>query len=180
MRRLAYLVPVTLFVALSLVLYISLRSPPPNELPSPLVGHAAPPLALPPLDAQTAPFGRSDLAAGHVTIVNVWASWCAPCREEAPVLAGLSGLDGVALYGLVYKDKPDKARGFLSELGNPFARIDLDADGRAGIEWGVYDVPETFVIDGKGIVRLRYSGPITPEVLSRVLLPAIEAARQQR
>jgi len=180
MRRLAYLVPVALFVALSLVLYFSLRSPPPNELPSPLVGHAAPPLALPPLDAQTAPFGRSDLAAGHVTVVNVWASWCAPCREEAPVLAGLGGLDGVALYGLVYKDKPDKARGFLSELGNPFARIDLDADGRAGIEWGVYDVPETFVIDGKGIVRLRYSGPVTPEVLSQVLLPAIEAARRQR
>ena len=180
MRRLVYLVPVALFAALSLVLYFSLRSLPPNELPSPLVGHPAPPLALPALDAQTAPFGRSDLAAGHVTIVNVWASWCAPCREEAPVLAGLDGLDGVVLYGLVYKDKPDKARGFLSELGNPFARIDLDADGRAGIEWGVYDVPETFVIDGKGIVRLRYSGPITPDVLSQVLLPAVEAARQPR
>jgi len=176
MRRLAYLVPVALFVALSLVLYFSLRSPPPNELPSPLVGHAAPPLALPPLDAQTAPFGRSDLAAGHVTVVNVWASWCAPCREEAPVLAGLGGLDGVALYGLVYKDKPDKARGFLSELGNPFARIDLDADGRAGIEWGVYGVPENFIIGRDGRIAYKLVGPLTDENLADVFKPEIEKA----
>ena len=89
-------------------------------------------------------------------------------------------LGGVAIYGLVYKDKADQARQFLQENGNPFARIDLDSRGRAAIDWGVYDVPETFVIDGKGLVRLRYSGPITEDVLTGTLLPAIEAARANR
>lgn len=178
MKRLVYLVPAALFVGLAYLLFVSLRSPPPNELPSPLIGRAAPALKLPALDEHAAAFTRADLLAGHVSVINVWASWCAPCREEAPVLASLAGLDGVALYGIVYKDKPLPARAFLAETGNPFSRLDLDADGRAGIEWGVYDVPETFVVDGQGIVRLRYSGPITPEVLTGTVLPAIEAARQ--
>ena len=93
------------------------------------------------------------------------------------MLARVARLNGVALYGLVYKDKPNNARQFLQETGNPFSRIDLDARGRAAIDWGVYDVPETFVIDGKGIVRLRFAGPITDEVFSEVLLPAIEQAK---
>jgi cytochrome c biogenesis protein CcmG/thiol:disulfide interchange protein DsbE len=178
MTRVLYLVPAALFVGLCYLLFASLRSPPPNELPSPLIGRAAPALKLPSLDEHAAAFTRADLLAGHVTVINVWASWCAPCREEAPVLASLAGLDGVALYGIVYKDKPLLARTFLAETGNPFSRLDLDADGRAGIDWGVYDVPETFVVDGRGIVRLRYSGPITPDVLTGTVLPAIEAARQ--
>lgn len=177
MKRLVYILPVLAFGGLAYLLFHSLSSPPPDELPSALIGKPAPPLSLPPLDARAKGFSRTDLAAGRVTVINVWASWCVPCREEAPALIQLAKLPGVALVGLVYKDKAGKARAFLDEVGNPFARIDADSSGRAAIDWGVYDVPETFVIDGRGIVRLRYSGPITPDVLSSTILPAIESAR---
>jgi cytochrome c biogenesis protein CcmG/thiol:disulfide interchange protein DsbE len=177
MRRLLYIVPVVVFGVLAYLLLDSLRAPP-DQLPSALIGKPAPAFALPALDKRTVAFRRADLTAGRVTVLNVWASWCVPCRLEAPMLDRLKTLRGVALYGLVYKDKPENARQFLSEVGDPFLRIDLDAQGRAAIDWGVYDVPETFVIDGKGIVRLRYSGPITEDVLLQTLLPAIGAARQ--
>jgi len=178
MKRLFYILPILLFGALAYFLFDSLRAPPPDQLPSQLIGKHAPPLAVPPLDKDAVGFSRNDLAAGHVTVLNVWASWCAPCRLEAPALSRLKSIGGFALYGLAYKDKPGAARDFLAETNNPFSRVDLDADGRAAIDWGVYDVPETFVLDGKGIVRLRYSGPITPEVLSQVLLPIIEQAKE--
>ena len=110
-------------------------------------------------------------------MVNVFASWCVPCRTEAPVLARLAASRGVALYGLVQKDTPAKVRAFLGEVGNPFQRIALDADGRASIEWGVYGVPETFVIDGRGIIRARFVGALTDEVLANDLLPAIAQAK---
>jgi cytochrome c biogenesis protein CcmG/thiol:disulfide interchange protein DsbE len=177
MRRLLYILPFLAFGVLAYFLFDSLRAPPPDQLPSPLVGRPAPNLDVPPLDGEAAGFSRDDLAAGHVTVLNVWASWCAPCRLEAPVLSRLKSVGGFALYGLAYKDRVEPARRFLAETDNPFSRIDLDADGRAAIDWGVYDVPETFVIDGNGIVRLRYSGPITPEVLSQILLPAIQQAK---
>src|SRR6201986_5125751 len=119
-----------------------------------LVGKPAPVTPLPALDAQAQSFGPADLRSGHVTVVNVFASWCAPCREEAPMLQTLAQMKSISLYGMVQKDTPAKARAFLADFGNPFQRIDLDADGRASIEWGVYGVPETFVIDGKGIIRL--------------------------
>jgi cytochrome c biogenesis protein CcmG/thiol:disulfide interchange protein DsbE len=128
------------------------------------------------LDAQTQAFTPADLRAGHVSIVNVFASWCAPCRTEAPALQALSKLKGVTLYGMVQRDTPTKARAFLADVGNPYNRIDLDADGRASIEWGVYGVPETFVVDGKGIIRLRYAGPLTADVLETQILPAIARA----
>jgi cytochrome c biogenesis protein CcmG/thiol:disulfide interchange protein DsbE len=179
MKRLLYILPVLAFGVLAYLLFDSLRAPPPDPLPSPLVGKLVPPLTVPPLDKQALGFSHHDLAAGHVTVLNVWASWCAPCRLEAPVLSQLKGLGGFALYGLAYKDGPDAARRFLRETSNPFSRVDLDEDGRAAIDWGVYDVPETFVIDGKGIVRLRYSGPITPDVLSQILLPAIQQAKER-
>lgn len=177
MKRLIYIVPVLAFGGLAYLLFHSLSAPPPDELPSALIGKPAPPLSLPPLDAKSSSFSHGDLEAGHVTVLNVWASWCVPCREEASTLAQLAKRSGIELDGLVYKDKAEKARAFLEEVGNPFARIDADTSGRAAIDWGVYDVPETFVIDGKGIVRLRYSGPITPDVLSSMILPAIESAR---
>lgn len=179
MRRLLYIAPVIVFGILAYLLFDSLYAPPHDQLPSALVGKPAPEFSLPPLDANASGFTRRDLAAGHVTVLNVWASWCVPCRLEAPMLGRVTGLPGIALYGVVYKDKAAKAREFLRETGNPFARLDLDAQGRAAIDWGVYDVPETFVIDGKGIVRLRFSGPITEEVLAGVLLPAIQEARQK-
>ena len=176
MKRLIYIVPVLLFVGLAIVLFRSLSGPPPGDLPSVLIGKPAPTTLLPALDAKTQAFTTSDQRAGHVTVVNVFASWCVPCREEAPALEALSQVRGIGLYGIVQKDTPERARAFLSEVGNPFTHIDLDADGRASIEWGVYGVPETFVIDGHGVIRLRYAGAITPEVLSGTILPAIRSA----
>jgi cytochrome c biogenesis protein CcmG, thiol:disulfide interchange protein DsbE len=177
MRRLPYILPVLVFAALVIGFALSLHGPAPDELPSMLVDKPAPMLALPALDSNAQAFAPADFRAGHVTVLNVFASWCIPCRIEGPGLAQVAALRGVALYGLVYKDTPEKARAFLADLGNPYQRIDLDADGRAGIEWGVYGVPETFVIDGKGIVRLRFPGPLVGDALTRIVLPAIAKAR---
>ncbi|HUO94470.1 MAG TPA: DsbE family thiol:disulfide interchange protein [Rhizomicrobium sp.] len=177
-----YVLPVFLFFGLIGIFGASLvrsANTPPDMLPSALIGKRAPQTLLPALDGKTEAFSPKDLASGHVTVVNVWASWCVPCRAEAPALMTLSAMKGVSLYGLVYKDTPAKARGFLNEVGDPYRRIDLDTDGRAGIEWGIYGVPETFVIDGKGIVRLRYPGPLVGSALSQIVLPAIEKARQE-
>ena len=144
-----------------------------------LIDKPAPRIALPALDARAKAFAPADLAAGHVTVLNVFASWCVPCREEAPGLAAIRRMDGVALYGMVWKDSAAKARAFLDEVGDPYARIDLDADGRAGIDWGVYGVPETFVIDPHGVVRLRYAGPLVGDALSNIVLPAIAKAKNE-
>jgi cytochrome c biogenesis protein CcmG/thiol:disulfide interchange protein DsbE len=168
--------PVIALAGLVYLFFTSLNGPPPDELPSALVGRPAPAMKLPALDAAATAFSPADFRAGHVTVLNVWASWCVPCRAEAPALAVLSQTPRIALYGMVYEDQPKTAREFLSDVGDPFSRIDLDRDGRAGIEWGIYGVPETFVIDARGIVRLRYAGPITGEALDRVILPAINRA----
>jgi cytochrome c biogenesis protein CcmG/thiol:disulfide interchange protein DsbE len=176
-----YILPTIFLVGLLAIFGMSLvrsESTPTGLLASALVDKPAPRLALPALDGKTEAFAPRDLTAGHVTVLNVWASWCVPCKAEAPALVALSALRGVALYGLVYKDTPAKARGFLDETGDPYRRIDIDTDGRAGIAWGVYGVPETFVIDGKGIVRLRYAGPLVGSALTQIVLPAIEKARQ--
>lgn len=177
MRRVFYILPVLAFVGIAYLFFHSLNGPPPDELPSALIDKPAPATNLPPLDEAARGFTSADLRAGHVTVLNIWASWCVPCRAEAPALATLSQLNGVALYGMVYEDKPAAAREFLKESGNPFSRIDLDRSGRAGIEWGIYGVPETFVIDANGIVRLRYAGPIVGNTLDTIILPAIARAR---
>jgi len=178
-KRLLYILPTLAFVALACVLLLSLIAPPPSELPSMLIDKPAPRIALPALDAQTQAFAPADLAQGHVTVLNVFASWCVPCREEAPGLASIRQMDGVALYGMVWKDSAGNARAFLDALGDPYSRIDLDADGRAGIDWGVYGVPETFVIDRHGIVRLRYAGPLVGDALNNIVLPAIAKAKHE-
>lgn len=177
MRRVSYILPVLAFIGLAYLFFHSLNGPPPDELPSALIGKPAPATNLPPLDEAATGFTPADFRNGHVTVLNIWASWCVPCRAEAPALAALSQLKGVALYGMVYEDKPASAREFLKESGNPFSRIDLDRSGRAGIEWGIYGVPETFVIDANGVVRLRYAGPIVGNTLNTVILPAIAQAR---
>jgi cytochrome c biogenesis protein CcmG/thiol:disulfide interchange protein DsbE len=177
LTRALYILPVLALLTLAVFFFISLNGPPPDQLPSMLLDKPAPPVSLPALDAQAQAFTSADLKAGHVSIVNLWASWCVPCRAEAPELQALAQQRGVALYGIVYKDTPKKARGFLDETANPFSRIDLDASGNAGIDWGITGVPETFVIDGKGIVRLRYPGPIVGTTLTDTILPAIEKAR---
>lgn len=174
MSRLRYLVPAALFLIVAAVLYAGIRHGTGDEIPTVLNGGPVPEVTLPPLDARTRGFGPADLR-GHVTLVNVFASWCIPCREEAPLLLRLAQAQHVRLVGLVYKDKPDAARAFLDEYGNPFERIGLDADGRAGIWWGISKVPESFVIDAKGVIRGRF-GPLNEEYLNTVVLPAIRDA----
>jgi cytochrome c biogenesis protein CcmG/thiol:disulfide interchange protein DsbE len=178
MKRLVYIIPVIAFAALAFVLFKSLLAPPPSELPSMLVNKPVPRDVLPALTGSQA-FAPGDFAKGHVTVLNVFASWCVPCRAEAPGLAVIKGLKNVSLYGMVWKDKAANAQAFLAQVGNPYSRIDLDADGHAGIDWGIYGVPETFVIDGTGVVRLRYAGPLVGDALSAIVLPAIERARDQ-
>ena len=177
MKRAIYLLPVAGFAVLAFFLFKSLWSPAPSLVPSALLNKPAPRLVLPALDQQTAAFTPADLAAGHVSVVNVFASWCAPCRTEAGQLMELTKLKGVALYGMTQKDKPAATRAFLDEVGNPFSRIVRDDDGQASIEWGVYGVPETYVVDGKGIIRLKYVGPLSDEALKQQVLPAIKAAQ---
>jgi cytochrome c biogenesis protein CcmG, thiol:disulfide interchange protein DsbE len=177
MRRWIYILPVAAFGLLAFFLFRSLWSPPPQVIPSALLNKPVPRLVLPPLDARSPAFTPADLASGHVSVVNVFASWCAPCRVEAPQLAALAKVPGIAMYGLVQKDKPEAARAFLDEVGDPFDKIAQDIDGRASIEWGVYGVPETYVVDGKGIMRFKYVGPITDEVLEKELIPAIKLAQ---
>lgn len=179
MKRLIFIVPVALFAGLAFFLFKSLTGPPPETMPSVLVNKPAPVTPLPALDDSTPGFTPADLKAGHVTVVNFFASWCIPCREEAPVLPMLAKIKGVQLYGVVYKNMPAKAAKFLREVGNPFARIDLDLSGSAGIEWGITGVPETFVIDGKGTVLLRHQGPLSPAIIKNDLLPVIEKAQGQ-
>jgi cytochrome c biogenesis protein CcmG/thiol:disulfide interchange protein DsbE len=172
LRRIAFIVPVAVLAVVAAVFYAGLEKPPPAERPSPLVGKPAPTFVLAALDARTAGFARADLA-GRPAVVNFWASWCAPCRLEHPLLRALKGMGGVRLYGVVYKDQAAKARAFLDELGNPFDRIGVDPAGRAAIDWGITGVPETFVVDANGIVRAHVAGPLTPEVVEQVVLPAL-------
>jgi cytochrome c biogenesis protein CcmG/thiol:disulfide interchange protein DsbE len=161
-------------LGLAVLLYAGLFQGPPSELPSPLLNKPAPDIALPALDAQAANFTRGELGQGRPVIINFWASWCVPCRLEHSTLEALSRREGITLYGVDYKDEPEKARAFLSELGNPFGKINQDKDGRVAIDWGVTGVPETFVVDSKGIIRLHYAGPLTDEVLQRLVLPALK------
>jgi cytochrome c biogenesis protein CcmG, thiol:disulfide interchange protein DsbE len=173
-KRLFYLVPVVIFVGLAWLLYIGLFQGPPSLLPSPLVGKPAPDISLPALDAEAQNFNRAELGQGRPIIVNFWASWCVPCRLEHSTLQALAARKGVTLYGVDYKDKPEDGRAFLSELGNPFGKINEDRDGRVSIDWGVTGVPETFVIDSKGIIRVHYAGPLNEQELERLILPALE------
>jgi len=169
---LALLVIFAGFAGLALV---GLQRENPDELPSALAGKPAPAVQITPL-GESMLFSDSDLRTGEVKLVNYWASWCAPCRVEHPNLAQLAA-DGVTIYGVNYKDKPDNALGFLKELGNPYTALGADAEGRMALNWGVYGVPETYVIDGKGNIVLRFAGPITQRVLDSTILPAIAAAR---
>lgn len=146
----------------------------PDTLPSALVGQSAAAVQLTPL-GDLPGFSQSDLADGKVKIVNFWASWCAPCRAEHPNLMRLRD-EGLPIYGVNYKDKPEAALAFLSDLGNPFQRVGADGTGRMGIDWGLYGVPESFVIDGEGKVLLRFPGPITERALEVEIRPALAGA----
>lgn len=146
----------------------------PNSLPSAREGHPAPPVVLQEFPGK-AMFNDETLRDGQVKLVNYWASWCAPCRAEHPSLEALAA-EGIAIYGVNYKDQLANADQFLSELGDPFTAVGRDEKGRMAIDWGLYGVPETYVIDGEGQVILRWAGPITQRVIDSTLRPAMEKA----
>ena len=146
-----------------------------DQLPSAMTGKPAPAVQVTPLGDKT-PFTDAELRSGDVKLLNYWASWCAPCRVEHPKLEELAD-QGITIYGVNYKDKPGNALGFLQELGDPYTAIGADESGRMALDWGVYGVPETYVIDGQGNIVLRFAGPITDRVLENQIMPAIEKAR---
>lgn len=167
--------PPVIFAALAAVFYIGMQREDPDALPSAIKGKPTPAVALTPLEGKT-PFTDAELRSGGVKLVNYWASWCAPCRVEHPHLEALAE-EGVTIYGVNYKDQPGNALGFLEELGDPYTAIGADPNGRMALDWGLYGVPETYVIDGEGRVVLRFPGPITERVLEDQIRPAIEKAR---
>lgn len=164
--------PLAVFAALVLLLGRGLQLDA-HELPSPLIGKPAPAFRLPRIDDAAQDFTPAQLR-GQVWVLNVWASWCAPCRAELPALQALAGRRVAPIVGLNYKDARDRGLEWLRANGNPYQLTVLDAQGKAGIDWGVYGVPETFVIDRQGVVRHKHTGPLTPEVVRDSLLPVIE------
>jgi cytochrome c biogenesis protein CcmG/thiol:disulfide interchange protein DsbE len=179
--RLAVLLPLLLFVGLVLLFLIRLFAGDPSRIPSALIGHAAPQTNLPPIaglerDGKPVPGIEAADFKGAVTVVNVWASWCVPCHDEAPLLVALARDSRLRVIGINYKDDPENARRFLGRYGNPFAAAGADPNGRAAIEWGVYGVPETFIVGRDGRVAHKLVGPITPENLATTIKPEIARA----
>jgi len=176
------IVPVALFGLLAVGFLYSLYHGDPSHLPSALIGKPAPQFQLPSIAGLTANgaevpgFASTDLGHGKVSIVNVWASWCVPCRDEAPALASAATRLGVPVFGIDQEDAPADAKRFLQTLGNPYARIGADTNGRVSIDWGVYGVPETYVVDGMGRIAYKYVGPLTSEAIDKELRPAVEKA----
>jgi cytochrome c biogenesis protein CcmG, thiol:disulfide interchange protein DsbE len=182
-RRRPLLWPLAIFAVLALLFALALRSGDPSRLPSALIGKRVPEISFAALDGlkegnQTvAGFTAAELAAGKVIVVNFWASWCVPCVQEHPVLSTLKQRTGAPIFGVNYKDETSQARRFLGRYGNPFTAVGVDADGRGAIEWGVYGMPETFIINGRGEIVYKHVGPITAESLEAKLIPAIRAAQ---
>ncbi|WP_255513347.1 DsbE family thiol:disulfide interchange protein [Geminicoccus harenae] len=174
-RWLAFL-PLVLMLVLGGVFWLNMGKNP-AELPSALVGKPVPDFDLPPLPGRTDGLAAADLRDGQPKLVNVFASWCVPCRIEHPVLMDLQR-QGISVVGINYKDEPAKALAFIDQLGDPYARIGADRDGRAAIDWGVYGVPETFVIDREGRIVLRFPGPLSPEIVRDRILPALAGGEE--
>jgi cytochrome c biogenesis protein CcmG/thiol:disulfide interchange protein DsbE len=173
-RNLLLVIPPLLFLVFAAVAWVGLRRENPDELPSALVGGPAPEIGRTVALRDDPPPTDADLRAPGVKLVNFWASWCGPCRVEHPILTALSE-EGIPVIGVNYKDEPAKALRFLAELGDPYARIGADPTGRTGIDWGVYGVPETFVVGAGGEVLLRFPGPLSPDVVEKRIRPALEA-----
>lgn len=174
-RGLLAAMPVVFFGGIALLFVYGLQGDP-AKLPSTLINKQVPQFELPAIERSSlSGLASADLARGEVTVVNVFASWCAPCRDEHPFLMQLAKT-GTAVVGINYKDDPANALNFLAALGNPYSRAGADREGRAAVDWGVYGVPETFIVDGRGVIRRKFIGPITPEILQQGILPAIAAA----
>lgn len=169
------IVPPLVFAGIAALFVWGMARENPDQLPTALAGKTAPAVQVEALGAGPA-LTDADLRDGRVKLVNFWASWCAPCRAEHPSLMQLAA-EGVPIYGVNYKDTPDKAQKFLDELGNPFEKMGADSTGRIGLMWGLYGVPETYLIDGEGRILLRHAGPITARVVEGTIRPALEAAR---
>lgn len=176
MPRLLVLLPVLLFLAAASAFAIALLGDRrPDAIPSVLLDRPAPALSLPALEGAGVPGLEPAMLQGQVTLVNLWASWCLPCQAEHPLLMQLAGRDDLRVVGIDWKDKPRDAAAFLARLGNPFAAIGIDESGRAGIEWGISGVPESFLVDRAGNVRFRWVGALDPVILEETLLPLVEA-----
>ena len=170
--RLRHGLPLALFALLLVFLGIGL-SLKPREVPSPLIGKPVPVFDLPAVEGRSKGLSNRDLV-GQVSLVNVFASWCVACLQEHPLLVKLARSGRVPIHGLNYKDKPDEARAWLDRWGDPYARTAADLDGRVGIDWGVYGVPETFVVDKAGLVRMKHIGPLNEEAIRDKLEPLIK------
>jgi cytochrome c biogenesis protein CcmG/thiol:disulfide interchange protein DsbE len=182
--KVTLILPLVLVAILLVFLFVALRSGEPSRLPSALIGKAVPEFALPAIPNLLGDYGpvpglnSATLKTGKVSLLNVWASWCAPCVAEHPQLIELAQ-QGLPVYSINYKDRPEAARRFLTQHGNPFRAIGSDESGFTAIDFGVYGVPETFVIDGSGRVIYRFPGPLTPEIVASKIMPAIEQAGRE-
>ncbi len=182
-RRSLLIAPFLAFVAVGGLLLYALRTGDPSTLPSALIGKPVPAFTLPGVESLLADgrpvpgLSQADLTKGQVSIVNVWASWCGPCRTEHPFLDELKAKAVAAMYGINYKDQAVNARRFLGRYGNPFSAVGADTTGRVAIDWGVYGVPETYIVNGKGEIVYRHVGPISRAVVDKILLPKIEMAK---
>lgn len=183
-RRGMALLPVAIFVAIAGLFAFALRSGDPAKLPSALIGKPAPEMTLPAIaglregGVPVPGFTTADLRRGDPVVVNFFASWCGPCVQEHPLLMELKAQTGVRIVGINYKDPDPGGRRFLGRYGNPYAAVGVDDNGRAALEWGVYGMPETFVVDGQGRIALKHVGPITQQILAARILPAIEKAKR--
>ena len=171
-----FLIPLLLFVILIGFLAVGLNRDP-HEVPSPLIGKAAPAFELPQLGDPKKTFSPESLK-GQAWVLNVWASWCVACREEHPVLVELGKLQVAPIIGLDYKDKREDALAMLSRQGNPYTLSAFDANGRVGIDYGVYGVPETYVIDRTGIIRFKHIGPVTIDILNQKIIPLLSELKK--
>lgn len=174
-RRWIFIVPITVFVLMAVGFGLGLGINP-QLLPSALIDEPAPQFELPPLPGEQQGFSTTDLK-GHVSLVNTFASWCAPCRMEHPVLNKLAQTKQVPIYGIDYKDAPEAGRKWIETLGNPYTKIGADT-GRVGIDWGVYGVPETFIVDRNGRIRYKHVGPLSEEDIQREILPRVARLKQ--
>ena len=178
-----FLLPLIIVAALVALFLVALQSGDPSRLPSALIGKPVPSFDLPAVEGLADAgmpmpgFASADLATGEISIVNVWASWCGPCIQEHPFLTALKERHNLRLMGINYKDEPAAARRFLARLGNPFDAIGADITGRVAIDWGVYGVPETYIVDGRGQIVHKIVGPLTPEAIENGVLPAVMRAR---
>jgi cytochrome c biogenesis protein CcmG/thiol:disulfide interchange protein DsbE len=180
-RRLLLLLPLIIFLALAALFFLRLGSGDPSRIPSALIGRPVPQTELPPVaglmrDGEPIPGLKSSDFQGAVTLLNVWASWCVPCHDEAPLLMQIAADKRIRIVGINYKDQAVNARRFLGRYGNPFVVIGADENGRASIDWGVYGVPETFLIGRDGRIAYKLVGPITAQNVERLLKPEIEKA----